>query len=126
LSEPAPAAFALANEPVLDRTSYRAARLIGPPRSPSRMSLGVEWIEAGQTIRWSLGGPSDSEYPDFGQRDEIYYVVHGQVRISWPGGQILAAENTAIHLPEGLNYELLCERDAEILFVLTPPLAPPT
>lgn len=88
------------------------------------MSLGVEWIESGQTVRWSLGGPPDPGLPDFGKRDEIYYVIRGQLRITWSGGELLADERTAVHLPAGRSYELRCERDAEIVFVLTPPLPP--
>jgi ethanolamine utilization protein EutQ (cupin superfamily) len=99
-------------------------------RSRPRVDLTLEKVNSVDRGRTGhpleFGWAPDPEYPDFGQRDEIYYVVHGQVRITWSGGQVLATENTAVHLAKGLNYELLCERDAEILFVLTPPLAPPT
>jgi len=118
VTQNAPQALPLDGAKSFDEGSHELVPLVNPPWATTQMSIGIERVKAGHSFRWRLGGSGDAD--DFGERDEVYFVIEGRIRLTWEDGELVAGRRTAIHFPLGRTYEVTCEEDAEILYAMTP------
>lgn len=94
---------------------FLVRRLITRARSGSdRLMLGVCTIEVGSGgYEWV-----------FEDREEVYYIIRGRVKLCFDGSCVEAGEGDAVYLPAGWRYRLenVGDEPALIVYVLTPPL----
>ncbi|MCS7109094.1 MAG: cupin domain-containing protein [Sulfolobales archaeon] len=98
-----------------DVGGFRVKRLITKRREGSdKLTLGLCFIEPNaRGYRWT-----------FKDRDEVYYVLRGNVRLKWGESSAVLKEGDAVYLPAGYEYELdnLTNEAATIVYVITPPV----
>ncbi len=98
-----------------DVKGFKVKRLITKGRENSdKLMLGVCFVEPrAKGYRWS-----------FTDKDEVYYVLRGRLRLKWDGNAVEFSEGDAVYLPAGYSYELenLSDEEAVIVYVLTPPI----
>ncbi|MEM0505492.1 MAG: cupin domain-containing protein [Sulfolobales archaeon] len=98
-----------------DVSGFKVKRLITRRREGSdKLTLGLCFIEPkARGYRWS-----------FKEKDEVYYVLRGSVRLRWDSASTVLKEGDAAYLPAGYEYELenLTDSEAVIVYVITPPV----
>lgn len=98
-----------------DVSGFKVKRLITKRREGSdKLTLGLCFIEPkARGYRWS-----------FRERDEVYYVLKGSVRLKWNLESVVLKEGDAAYLPAGYEYELenLTDSEVIIVYVITPPV----
>lgn len=93
-------------------------RLIGSPDGSSVL-FGTFRLDAGQRGYFSL--PAGS-----GMTQEIYYLLAGVLRITWDGGEALAAPGQAVFFPSGRHYTIETVGEAAVELLWTGYPAPST
>jgi mannose-6-phosphate isomerase-like protein (cupin superfamily) len=98
-----------------DVEGFKVKRLITKSREGSdKLMLGICYVgPRARGYRWS-----------FTDKDEVYYVLKGKLRLKWDGNVVEFSEGDAVYLPAGYAYELenLSDEEAVIVYVLTPPI----
>ncbi|MEM2158495.1 MAG: cupin domain-containing protein [Sulfolobales archaeon] len=96
-------------------SGFKVKRLITQRGEGSdKLTLGLCFIEPNaKGYRWS-----------FKERDEVYYMLKGNVRLRWGTSSAVLKEGDAVYLPAGYEYELenLTDDEAIIVYVITPPI----
>jgi glyoxylate utilization-related uncharacterized protein len=86
------------------------------------MLTGIFSLEPGAVAKFALGSPADAGcyLPQ-----ETYFVLAGELRVSWEGGELTAGRHDAIYFPPGGEYEVsACPPEiAQVVYTLIP--APP-
>lgn len=90
-------------------TKVRIARLITKDRCGSSLLLGASWMDPGEeTNTWSSREHDDTEPEDhwYGPVDETYFIIRGNLRLSWDEGVLDLSPNDAVYLAPGWTYRL--------------------
>lgn len=101
-------------------TKVRIARMITNARCGSNMLLGVAWVQPGEkTNRWSTQADDELEPNDhhYGYLEEVYFILHGNFRLTWDEGVLEFGPNDAVYLPAGWQYRLECVGDVPGMLV---------
>lgn len=96
-------------------SGVRLARIITESDHGSRLMLGVHWLEPG------------SRHPAwiFPEREEVYFVISGRLRLKWDEGWIEAGPNDTLFLPPDRHYqyENIADEGAFFVYAIYPPIA---
>jgi mannose-6-phosphate isomerase-like protein (cupin superfamily) len=81
----------------------------------SSVLLGIFRLDVGQRGEFDL--PSEN-----GTEQEMYYLLAGQLRVSWADGEMLASEKQAILFPSGRHYviETVGSTPVELIWTANP------
>lgn len=90
-------------------TRVRINRVITREKHQSELTQGVCWMEPGeQTNRWSSREVFDPAEADhwYGPVDETYYIIRGQLRLTWDEGVFELGPDDTVYLAPGWTYHL--------------------
>ncbi|MDX6532532.1 MAG: hypothetical protein QOF68_276 [Gaiellales bacterium] len=110
--EPIPAAEAV--------TRVRIARIVTKARCGSNLLLGACWMDPGEeTNTWSSRDENDMAEDDhwYGPVDETYYIIRGQLRLTWDEGAFDLGPDDSVYLAPGWTYHLKNTGDEPAFFV---------
>jgi ethanolamine utilization protein EutQ (cupin superfamily) len=72
----------------------------------TQIMLGVNIVEPGEKGVWSMHGEADLENAQYGDVDEVYFVISGRLHIKWRDGEMTCGPNDSVYFPRGYDYEL--------------------
>lgn len=83
------------------------ARLITRGEHGSHVTFGVHWLEPGAEHPWW----------SFEDKEDIYFVIRGHLRLTWEEGVLDIGSNMAAFLPPGRRYSYKNVSDEPAFFV---------
>lgn len=101
------------------------ANMITKGQDGSNLLLGACWMNPGQEANpWSFEN-SDPEVPGvthYGPVDEVYFVIKGNLRLTWQEGSLEMGPDDAVYIAPGWSYALKNVGDdvAFFLWAMTP------
>jgi mannose-6-phosphate isomerase-like protein (cupin superfamily) len=90
-------------------TKVRIARVISKKSAGSNLLLGAAWMDPGEeTNVWSSREVNDVAEGDhwYGPVDETYFIISGNLRLTWDEGAFDLKPNDCVYLAPGWTYHL--------------------
>ena len=106
-------------------TKVRICRIITRAEHQSELTQGVCWMDPGEeTNRWSSHETFDASQAEhwYGPVDETYYIIRGNLRLTWDEGVFDLGPDDTVYLAPGWTYHLqnVGEEQAFFVYNMTP------
>ncbi len=128
-NRPRPCVIALADVPVTPAgeavTRVPIARIVTRERCGSNLLLGACWMEPGEKSNvWSSREDDTSADVEhrYGPVDETYFIIRGQLELTWDEGVLKLGPDDSVYLAPGWQYQLenVGEEPAFFVYGMTP------